>query len=73
MAGLFYHYGFNLTRKAWWKVYGWTSRMVRSHISMLSVLLVSGLLFHGPAYDALRGRQGGGCHERMQAFLYVMY
>jgi hypothetical protein len=35
-----------LTRKASCKVCGWTSRMVRSHISMLSVLLVSGLLFH---------------------------
>jgi hypothetical protein len=35
-----------------------TSRAVHSHISMLSVLLVNGLLFREPAYDALQGIKG---------------
>ena len=33
--------------------------MVRSYISMLFVLLVSGLLLPEPAYNVLQRRQGG--------------
>ena len=51
MAGLFYHYGFDLTKMVWCKVCAWTTRMVRLHILMLSVLPVNGLQFCRLVYD----------------------